>query len=311
MRILVLGAGAMGGYFGGRLSEAGADVTFLVRPRRQQQLVNDGLVIESPCGDIRKAVATVTAEDPGNGYDVVLLTCKAYDLDDALTAIAPAVGPATLVLPILNGLSHLDRLDASFGAARVLGGLAQITATLTADGTIRHLSPLHRFVFGTRSPEQAEPTAKLAETVGKAKFDGVQSQAIIQEMWEKHAFIATLAGATCLMRATVGDILANPGGDALILGIRDEAAAIAAANAHPLRPNAKAGGEKLLVDRRSTMAASMLRDLEGGHRTEADHVIGDLIRRGATHGIAAPLLSLAYLHLQASVSWQVREHAAA
>lgn len=309
MRILVLGAGAMGGYFGGRLAEAGADVTFLVRPRRQQQLQQDGLVVESPCGEIHMPVATVTANAPGDGYDVILLSCKAYDLDESIAAIKPAVGTTTLVLPVLNGLNHLDRLDAAFGAPRVMGGLAQISATLTPEGIVRQFTPLHRFVFGAREAVQDATVEDFAQMVVSAKFDGVRSPDIVQEMWEKHAFIATLAGVTCLMRASLCDILAQAGGEAMILAMRDEAAAIAAANGRPLRPNAKAGGERLLVDRKSPMAASMLRDVEGGHRTEADHIVGDLIRRGETHGIAAPLLSLAYLHLRAHAARLEREAA--
>lgn len=307
MRILVLGAGATGGYFGGRLAEAGADVTFLVRPRRRAQLAQGGLVIESPKGNVRRPVETVAAKAPGSGWDIILLTCKAFDLDEAIAAIAPAVGPSTLVLPVLNGLNHLDQLDAAFGPERVLGGLAQITETLTADGVIRHLAPIHRFVFGARYSAQTERVGRLAEIVQQAQFDGAVSQDILQEMWEKHAFIATLAGATCLMRAAVCDILAQPGGEAFILTMRDEAAAIAAASGHPLRPNAKAGGERLLTDAASTLVASMLRDLEAGNRTEADHVLGDLIRRGETKGVAAPLLSLAYLHLRAGASRLARE----
>lgn len=310
MRCLVLGAGATGGYFGGRLADAGADVTFLVRPGRKLQLAQGGLVVESPCGDIRRPVETVTADAPGGGYDLVLLSCKAYDLDDAIAAITPAVGAQTVVLPVLNGLNHLDRLDRAFGAGRVLGGLAQITATLTADGVIRHLAPIHRLVFGARSADQVAVVQRFAEIVARAKFDGVVSQNILQEMWEKHAFIATLAGSTCLMRAALCDILAQPGGEAMILAMRDEAAAIAAAAGYPLRPNAKAGGERLLTDRRSTMAASMLRDLEAGFRTEMDHIIGDLIHRGQAHGIAAPHLSLAWLHLQAAAARKAREQAA-
>lgn len=309
MRFLVLGAGATGGYFGGRLAEAGADVTFLVRAKRRLQLAQGGLVIESPKGDIRRPVETVTAEALGRSWDIILLTCKAYDLDEAIAAITPAVGPSTLVLPVLNGLNHLDRLDAAFGAEKILGGLAQVTATLTADGVIRQLAPIHRLVFGPRSPEQAERASQMAEIIGRAAFDSALSQNIMQEMWEKHAFIATLAAATCLMRAAVCDIVAQPGGEAFILTIRDEAAAIAAACGHPLRPNAKAGGERLLTDAKSTMMASMARDLEAGSRTEADHILGDLISRGEAQGVGSPLLSVGYLHLRAATARQAREQA--
>src|SRR5436305_1971639 len=122
MRILVLGAGAIGGYFGGRLAEAGVDVTFLVRPQRQRRLAEDGLVIRSPAGDINRKAETVLAGDIRSLYDVVLLTCKAYDLDAALHAIAPAMGPKSVIIPMLNGLLHLDILIKRFGRERVMGG---------------------------------------------------------------------------------------------------------------------------------------------------------------------------------------------
>jgi 2-dehydropantoate 2-reductase len=310
MRILVLGAGATGGYFGGRLAEAGADVTFLVRAARARQLERDGLVVESPRGDIRRPVDVVTSESIPGRYDLVLLSCKAYALDDAIAAITPAMGERTLVLPVLNGLNHLDRLDAAFGTARVLGGLAQITASLAADGTVKHLSPLHRLVFGPRVAEQEELARQFAGIVGRASFDGVLSEQIMQDMWEKHAFIATLAGATCLMRAALCDILAANGGEEMILAMRDEAATIAAANGYAPRQKALDGGSALLTDRTSTMAASMLRDVEAGRETEGDHIIGDLLRRGEARGRTAPLLKLAWLHLLAYDARRIRELAA-
>ena len=205
MRILVLGAGAIGGYFGARLAAAGVDVTFLVRPARAEILRRNGIVVESPLGDIRQPVAVTTqAAEP---FDAVLLTCKAYDLASAIAAIAPAVGPQTLILPMLNGLKHLDDLDARFGAPRVLGGLCQISSMLTEAGEIRHLNRMQRIILGARSPEQAEPCAALHKEVSRGGFEPVLSPNILQDMWEKWVFLATLAGMTCLMRAPVGPIL--------------------------------------------------------------------------------------------------------
>lgn len=311
MQILVLGAGATGGYFGGRLAEAGVGITFLVRPRRAEQLAADGLVVKSPKGDIRQpATAVLRAEDAG-AVDAVLLTCKAYDLDAAIDAVRPAVAGGAAVLPVLNGLRHLDRLDAVFGAEKVLGGLAQITATLAPDGTIHHLSPLHRLVFGARTPAQADLVARLAAAVAEADFDGGASDAILLEMWEKHAFIATLAGATCLMRAALCDILAQPEGETLIVGMQEEGWAVAAANDMPLRDKAKTAARRMLTDKGSTMAASMLRDVEAGGPTEADHILGDLIARGRAKGVATPLLALAFLHLEAYARRRGREAAGA
>src|SRR5665647_861814 len=139
MKVLILGAGAVGGYFGGRLVQAGADVTFLVRPQRAQKLAAAGLVIRSPLGDAEMQVRTVLQEVVRPDYDLVLLSCKAYDLEASIAAIGGAIGPNTLILPLLNGMAQLDRLEQAYGAARVLGGTCYIASTLDAEGAIRHL----------------------------------------------------------------------------------------------------------------------------------------------------------------------------
>src|SRR4051812_47476011 len=144
MKTLIVGAGGIGGYFGGRLLEAGRDVTFLVRPRRQAQLAKDGLRVVSSHGDVHIPVPpTVAAEALRESFDLVLLSCKSYDLDSAMESFAPAVGPRTVILPLLNGMRHLEALDRRFGSARVLGGQCFISATLEADGRILHMNENH------------------------------------------------------------------------------------------------------------------------------------------------------------------------
>ena len=309
MRVLVLGAGATGGYFGGRMLQAGCDVTFLVRPGRAETLRANGLIVESPLGDIRTPVRTVTKEAPGRDWDVVLLSCKAFDLDDAITSVAGAVGAQTKLLPVLNGMAHLDRLDAQFGASRVLGGLCAIAATLTRDGVIKHLNRAQTFIFGPRSDDQRSFCQELFADIGRAKVDAKLSDAIILDMWEKWVMLATLAAATCLMRAPVGDIVASPGGEDFIGGLLDEIQAIAAANGNAARPNFIARTRAMLTEAGSGFAASMLRDLEGGGRIEADHIIGDLLRRGAERGVDTPRLRIAYTHLKAYEARRAREGA--
>lgn len=307
MRVLVLGAGATGGYFGGRMVEAGCDVTFLVRPARAAALQANGLVIESPLGDIRTPVRAVTKDKVGDGWDVVLLSCKAFDLEDAIESIAASVGAQTRVLPVLNGLAHLDRLDARFGASRVLGGLCAIAATLTRDGVVRHLNRAHTFVFGPRSDDQRGFCEELFADVGRARVDCRLSDAIILEMWEKWVMLATLAASTCLMRAPVGDIMAAPGGEDFVTGLLDEIQAIAAANGNAARPKPLANARKLLTEAGSGFAASMLRDVEAGGRIEADHIVGDLLRRGTEAGVDAARLRIAYAHLKAYEAKRARE----
>jgi 2-dehydropantoate 2-reductase len=212
MKILVLGAGGIGGYFGGRLAQAGADITFLVRPKRVAQFAAKGLMIESPHGNAKLAVKTVTADAVGAGYDLVLFTCKAYDLDEAMEAIAPAMAGGAAVVPMLNGIAHLARLDARFGAASVMGGTCQINVTLTPEGTVKHMEPLNRLVFGERDGVESARAKAFADELAKTPIDWTLSATIEQDMWEKLMFLSALAATTCLFRGNVGEILAAPGG---------------------------------------------------------------------------------------------------
>lgn len=302
MRILVVGAGATGGYFGARLLEAGRDVTFLVRPARAEKLAAQGLSVRSPVGDLHiDAPKTVTADGlAGAGpFDLVLLSAKAYDLDTVVADVAPAVGARTAVLPILNGLRHLDVLDRAFGAEKVLGGSCGIVATLTRDGEIRQMTELHTLTYGERDGTRSERIARIEAQMEGVRFQARASDKILLEMWEKWVFLATLAGATTLMRAAVGDIVAAPGGPAFIEALHDECQAVAVANGYGAREKVFAGARKMLTAEGSAMTASMLRDIEGNARIEADHIVGDLIERGWANNVATPVLERVLTHLKA------------
>ncbi|QDI81521.1 2-dehydropantoate 2-reductase [Methylorubrum populi] len=312
MRILVVGAGATGGYFGARLLEAGRDVTFLVRPARAEKLAAQGLSVRSPVGDLHiDAPKTVTADGlAGAGpFDLVLLSAKAYDLDTVVADVAPAVGVGTAVLPILNGLRHLDVLDRAFGAERVLGGSCGIVATLTRDGEIRQMTELHTLTYGERDGSRSERVARIEAQMDGVRFQARASDKILLEMWEKWVFLATLAGATTLMRAAVGDIVAAPGGPAFIEALHDECQAVAVANGYGAREKVFAGARKMLTAEGSAMTASMLRDIEGNARIEADHIVGDLIERGRANDVATPVLERVLTHLKAYEHRRAREAA--
>jgi 2-dehydropantoate 2-reductase len=299
VRVLVLGAGGVGGYFGGRLAEAGGDVTFLVRERRAAELAADGLVIKSPCGDATVRVQIARAGEPLAPYEIVLLCCKAYDLESAMDSIAPAMGAESAVLPVLNGLSHLDRLDRRFGAARVLGGLAQIAATIGAGGRIEHLNKAQRIIFGERDGRRSARATALAALLAQGKFESALSDQIVLEMWEKFVMLASLAGMTCLMRAPVGAIMATGEGGALMGEFLAECTAVATAAGHPPRASFLARAQALVTERGSPFTASMLRDIERGGPTEGDHILGDLLRRGRALDVATPLLRTAVCHVEA------------
>jgi 2-dehydropantoate 2-reductase len=297
-RFLVLGAGAVGGYFGGRLAEAKADVTFLVRPARAAALNYHGLAIDSPFGDLRVPVGVATADTLSGVFDTVLLAAKAYDLEQAIAAIRPAVGPETAILPVLNGLMHLDRLDAAFGRERVLGGVAYIAATMTAEGTIRHLNRIHGITFGERSGATSRRVEAIAQAFAPTSVNASASEAIMLDMWEKFVMISSLAGMNCLMRGSVGDILAADDGEHLMLDLLAECEAVATASGFPPRAAHREQCRAMLTEPGSNFSASMRRDLEAGMRTEGDQVLGDMLRRARASGIGTPVLRIAVCHLQ-------------
>lgn len=307
MRILVLGAGAIGGYYGGRLVEGGADVTFLVRPRRLRQLAERGLVVRSSLGDIERPVKTILAEEIRDAFDVVLLSCKAYDLDGAVAAIAPALGPQSAVLPLLNGMNHMAALSGRFGAARILGGACYIGATLDPSGEVRHVGDMERLTFGELSGERSARCDAIAQAFAATTVKASLNDNIIQAMWEKFVMLASLAATTTLMRGTVGEIMAAPGGEGLMMEALGECGRVAAAEGHAPSTEAVERTRKMLTMRGSTFTASMMRDLVAGGPTEGDHIIGDLVRRAERRGVAVSLLRVALCNLQVHEARRHRE----
>ena len=299
MRLLVLGAGAIGGYFGGRLAETGADVTFLVRPARRAQLERDGLCIESALGDISRPVRTALADSVTPDYDVVLLTCKAYDLQSSIEAIAPAVGPQTAIIPLLNGLAHFAALDARFGASRVMGGTCMIDSTLGRDGVVHHAGTLQRLVFGERDGRRSPRAEAVAAVLAATTIDWSLSDDIEQVMWDKLVFLAALASMTCLFRANVREIMSAPGGREAMERALAANAEIAAREGHPPSASGLDFARTRLTDPAGPWSASMLRDLESGGRIEVDHIVGWMLDLARRHGVDDTLLSLAFTHLKA------------
>jgi 2-dehydropantoate 2-reductase len=300
MRILVVGAGAIGGYFGGRMLAAGRDVTFLVRPRRAAELAEAGLVIKSPNGDVTlKNPPTVQADRLNEKFDAVLLSCKAFDLDDAIRSFAPAVGAQTAIVPLLNGMRHLDVLDSRFGHAHVLGGLCAIAVTLNEHREVVQLAPMQSLTLGERDGKISDRVRDIAEMMASGQFGSAASEHVVQEMWEKWVFLASLAASTSLMRTSLGNILASPGGRDFVLGVLDECSAIATAEGHAPRAPFLERTRGMLTAEGSQLTASMFRDIKAGAPVEADHVIGDLIARGDTAKVPVPKLRIAFTHLKA------------
>ncbi len=303
-KILVVGAGGIGGYFGARLLAGGRRVTFLVRAHRAEALRRTGLVVVSSAGNLQlESPPTVGAAELDATFDMVLLSCKSYDLESCIADFSPAMQPHTLVLPLLNGMRHMDVLDARFGSERVLGGAARISTTLDAEGHIHHLGNFNTLVFGGRGPGGAEQLAAVARALQVPGFEAIQSDRIMQDMWEKWVFIAAAAALTSLLRATVGDIVAARAAD-IATGLMRECEGIAAENGFPPAKAAIDAGLSVLTAPGSSFTASMFRDIENKSRIEGQHIVGDLLSRSkAPH----PLLAVAYAHLRAYEARRARE----
>jgi 2-dehydropantoate 2-reductase len=297
MRILVVGAGATGGWFGARLALAGRDVTFLVRPARAAVLRERGLRLTGLDDEVITPAIT-TADALAGPYDLVLLAVKATALKQALDDLAPAVGPSTGVVPFLNGMAHLDALRDRFGAERVLGGVVRISTTVGADGEIVRFAPFTSITVGELDGADSPRLSAVAAALDGAGFAFVRSESIVSAMWAKWAFIAALGALNCLGRGEVGEIMAVPGGRDLARGVLAEAAAVAAAAGHALAETELAGSTTLLTDTGSTLAASLYRDVVAGLPTEAEHLLGDLVARAREYGVPVPLLDLATLQLR-------------
>ncbi len=297
MRILVIGAGAVGGYFGAQLMEHGRDVTFLVRPQRAMQLQRDGVRIAGPRGEFAVQPRTLTAAELAAApqpFDLLLLSVKAYSLLPAMEDFAPAVGPQTAILPLLNGMGHLHTLRERFGAGSVLGGTTRIVAYLEDDGRIVLLEKLHDLAFGELDRRSTARIREVDQALSGCGFHAELSPDILAAMWFKWVLLASIGSVTLLGRGTVGEVNRAPGGRELSLGIVAEAAAVAAANGYALSPASMDIINTRLTRTDSVLVSSMYRDLHKGAAVEADHILGDLLRRGTAHAIETPLLRAAY-----------------
>lgn len=298
MNILVVGAGATGGFFGARLARAGQDVTFLVRPPRAAALRERGLRITGLGEDEVITPRLVTAAELSGPYDVVLLSVKSTALSRSVEDFAPAVGPQTVIVPLLNGMAHLGELNERFGADAVLGGVAKVVTTLDEHGDIVRLAPPAILTVGEQDGRLSPRVEKIAAMLGDAGMDATASEHIVAAMWSKWVFISTLAALTCLMRGTVGDVAAVPGGPAFVTGLLAEGAAVADAAGFPVREHELAALATTLTTPGSPLTASLYRDVLAGSPTEADHVFGDLVARARLLSVDTPLLDLAALHLR-------------
>lgn len=297
MRILVVGAGATGGYFGARLSLAGRDVTFLVRGARAEALRQSGLHLITPSGELSFQPRLITAGELNSTYDVILLTVKAFALASALDDLAPAIGPDTLILPILNGMKHLDVLTSRFGKQAVIGGLCKIAATLDTQGRVMQFTELHDLTYGELDGSRSERIERLDALMKNAGFNARLSLTIVDEMWEKWLLLASLGAITCLMRGNIGQVASAPGGENVARAIINEITDVIASAGYRRRESYITNTTALLTQKDSVQTSSMYRDMSQGYEVEADQVLGDLVAIGQRAGLSTPLLCAAYTHL--------------
>jgi len=298
MRMLVVGAGSTGGFFGTRLVQAGRDVTFLVRPERAAKLRERGLRLKSPYGNALVQPKLATAGEIDGSYEAVLLTVKSFALEAALEDFAPAVGEGTIILPVLNGMRHMDRLAARFGRNAVGGCAAKVAATLDEEGCIVQLAPFQDIAYGEMDGSRSSRIMAVDEFMRGANFEARLSANIALEMWEKWALLATLGGVTCLMRGNLGEIEASPGGPEFLMRFFEEVASVIGAVGMRLEPAFLAQTRTLLAAAKgSSLTSSMYRDLLAKRPIEADQIVGDLLARARGASLSTPLLAAAYTNL--------------
>lgn len=298
MKILIVGAGGIGGYFGARLIEAGQDVTFFVRERRKKQLEETGLNVESVNGDVHMVPSLITAKDAAEPYDLIVLTTKSYQLDGAIQDIRPFAGESTMILPLLNGISHIDDLVSAFGEERVLGGLCFIETTLDEKGTIVQSSPMNQLVYGERSGEKTERIRKVEAAFSGTKADFALSENIEQDMWHKYLFITAMSGITSAMASPIGPIRDLESGKRTIAAFLDELAVVMKAIGAPIKETIAEDQLAKIMALAPGMKSSMQRDIEKGQPIEADHLQGYLLEKARSQGTPVPVLDTIYTKLK-------------
>lgn len=297
MKFLIVGAGAVGGYFGARLLEKGEDVTFLVRAKRREQLQEDGLVVESVNGDVKVHPKTVVSGEAGQ-YDVVLIGTKAYHLDQAIEAVKPFTHKGSIIIPMLNGVAHMERLREAFSSEQVIGGICFIESTVTQEGIIKQTSGFHQFMFGEPNGEYSERIRHIEEAFSGANAMVKVSHSIMQDMWHKYIFITSMSGVTTLFQQPIGPIRDLPEGSEIIKGLLKEIADVMRADGAPIAENVEDLQFKRFTALEYEMKSSMQRDMEKGASVEVDHLQGYLLEKAQIHQIDTPILKSIYVNLK-------------
>lgn len=289
MRIAVMAAGAVGGYFGARLAQAGHEVAFVARGRQLEALRAHGLRVESPLGDMHLPNVEATDEPAKIGtVDLVLFSVKLWDTLEAAEAIKPLLGADTAVASFQNGVVKDDILRQALGGGHVIGGVCYIAATIAEPGVIRHSGTIQKLVFGEYGGSLSPRVGQFRDACADSGIDAEISDQIERAIWEKFVFLVGVSGTTCLARSPIGPIRGHPRSRAFLHDVMEEVVQVARAQAVPL-PADYADERLAFTDTLpATMTSSMHHDLENGNRLEVAWLSGDVVERGARLGVPTP-----------------------
>ncbi len=296
MKILVLGAGGIGGFFGSHLHEIGEDITFLVREKRKPIIEKKGIQIKSPIGDFSIQPNLITKNQLTPIYDIILLTCKSYNLNEVITDLEPFTGSG-IIIPFLNGQTHLQKLDSHFNKKNIYGGVAYISSNVDEDGVIDHIGKNNKLTFGSRIGKNSDLIKDFYKRCIKTKFDASLSNNIDQDVWEKWIFIATVAGATTLFKTSLDQINRSREGIKFLMGLFHECCQISKLNGFKIRDEVKKIHETFFVDKNSKVKASMLIDMERKSMTEHEHIFKEFINLGNSKKYDPIFLNTIYLNM--------------
>lgn len=296
MKILVFGAGALGVYFGGRLLEAGQDVSFFVREKRAEQLKTEGLKINSPEGDFgSENVSIYTSPEQVRQADLLILAVKGYHLDSVIPQVQTVVHQTgAFVLPLLNGMEHLERLQQALGEEKVLGGLATIVATLNNEGHVEHTNATSTLKYGALHSAQTKICAQLEEIHGQLKSTFIKEENILKQMWIKYTFITALSGITSAMQLPSGYIASNPATLNVAKKVVLEMSLLAGKEGIPLTDDEVGRIVKMLLEFKKEATSSMHQDLRKGLPIEIEHLQGGALRYAEKHQVPIPVIETIY-----------------
>lgn len=296
MKVLILGIGGLGGFFGAHLQKTNCDVTFLVTDKTKKLVSETGIKILSDFGNFKINPILITKKSLKINYDVIIISCKAYHLDEAIADLKPTQKNA-IIIPLLNGQAHISKLEKAFKRENVFGGVAHVSSNTTSPGEIKHVGKIKRLTFGSRYEANKNIANEFYQLCRKADFQTMLSDNIDQDIWEKWIFIATIAGSTTLFQTSIDNISKKPNGKIFIQNLWNECINISKENGYELRAEAKSLHEDLLFKSDVPFKASMLVDMEKKLMTEHEHIFFEFIKLGKKKKLNTSLLETCHLNM--------------